>query len=307
MLNIHQIFLTFGNYLGIERYALKKTNMIEIGQYNLMKAARLMPQGWYLVNAAEQEVLLPNKYVPEGMEEGQEIKVFIYMDSEDRVTATTRKPKAQVNEFACLKVLEMTKFGAFLDWGLEKDLLVPFSEQTKKMLKDEWHLVYLYLDERTERLVATAKINSFLETEQIDVKVGQEVDLLIGTRTDLGVKVIINNKYAGLIFNNEIFQKLLPGAHTRGFIKQIRPDNKIDVSLQQQGFANVAPNAQKVLEKLEQANGFLALNDKSDPVLIQQHLEMSKKTFKKAIGVLYKQKKIRIESDGIYLNAADKF
>ena len=275
--------------------------MIEIGQYNKMRAARVMPQGWYLINEANREVLLPKKHVPQDLKEGDELEVFIYTDSEDRITATTLKPKATVNQFACLRVVEVSKFGAFLDWGLEKDLLVPFSEQTRKMLKDEWHMVYLYLDARTERVVATAKLNSYLETETIELEVGQEVDVLIGNTTDLGIKVIINAKYAGLIFKNEIFKNIKPGQRTKGFIKHIRPDNKIDVSLQQQGYANVAPNSQRILDKLKQNNGFLPLHDKSDPALIQEHLEMSKKTFKKAVGGLYKEKRIRIESDGIYL------
>lgn len=275
--------------------------MIEIGQYNKMRAARVMPQGWYLINEANREVLLPRKHVPEGLKEGDELEVFIYTDSEDRITATTLKPKATVNQFACLNVVEVSKFGAFLDWGLEKDLLVPFSEQTRKMLKEEWHMVYLYLDARTERVVATAKLNNYLETETIDLEVGQEVDLLIGNTTDLGIKVIINATYAGLVFKNEVFKTIKPGEHTKGYIKQIREDNKIDVSLQQQGYANVAPNAQRILDKLKLNNGFLPLHDKSDPALIQEHLEMSKKTFKKAVGGLYREKRIKIESDGIYL------
>ena len=275
--------------------------MIEIGDYNTMKANRQMPQGWYLINEAGQEALLPNKYVPEGLEAEDELEVFIYNDSEDRITATTLRPKAKVNEFACLRVVEVSKFGAFLDWGLEKDLLVPFSEQAKKMLKDEWHIVYLYLDTRTERLVASGKINNYLEKE-IALETGEEVEVIIGTSTDLGVKVVINNKYSGLIFKNEIFQRLGPGVRKKAYIKQVRPDGKIDVSLQQQGYANVEPNAQKILGHLKAMGGFLGLNDKSDPAIIQEELEMSKKTFKKAIGGLYKQKLIRIEKDGIYLN-----
>jgi hypothetical protein len=275
--------------------------MIEIGRMNSLRAFRQAKQGWYLRNPEGQEVLLPNKYVPEGFKEEDELDVFIFNDSEDRITATTATPKIQLNDFAYLQVKEVNKFGAFLDWGLEKDLLVPFSEQQKKMLKDEHYLVYMYLDARTERLVASSKLDQFLEKENIELEVGQEVDLIIGEFSELGAKVIINKQYSGLIFQNEIFQKLRSGDHVKGFIKQIREDKKIDVSLQQQGYAGVAPNAEKILEKLNAEGGFLALNDKSDPKLIQDQLEMSKKTFKKAIGGLYKQKLIKIEKDGIYL------
>lgn len=275
--------------------------MIEIGRMNSLRAFRQAKQGWYLRNPEGQEVLLPNKYVPEGFKEDDELDVFIFNDSEDRITATTATPKIQLNDFAYLQVKEVNKFGAFLDWGLEKDLLVPFSEQQKKMLKDEYYLVYMYLDARTERLVASSKLDQFLEKENIDLEVGQEVDLIIGEFSELGAKVIINKQYNGLIFQNEIFQKLRPGDRVKGFIKQLREDKKIDVSLQQQGYAGVAPNAEKILEKLNAEGGFLALNDKSDPKLIQDQLEMSKKTFKKAIGGLYKQKLIKIEKDGIYL------
>ena len=276
--------------------------MIEIGKENLLKAFRHTKQGWYLRNELGQEVLLPNKYVPEGMKEEDEIAVFIFNDSEDRITATTLKPKIQLHDFAYLQVKEVNRFGAFLDWGLEKDLMVPFSEQPKKMLKNEYYLVYLYLDARTERLVASNRLDQFLELEEIDLEEGQEVELLIGPTTDLGVNVIINKRFKGLIFKNEIFQKLEPGAYTKGYIKQIRSDKKIDVMLQEQGYAAVAPNAQKVLDLLQASGGFLNLNDKSDPEQIKSQLEMSKKTFKKAIGGLYKSKIIRIEADGIYLN-----
>ena len=275
--------------------------MIEIGRMNSLRAFRQAKQGWYLRNPEGQEVLLPNKYVPEGFKEDDELEVFIFNDSEDRITATTATPKIQLNDFAYLQVKEVNKFGAFLDWGLEKDLLVPFSEQQKKMLKDEQYLVYMYLDARTERLVASSKLDQFLEKENIELEVGQEVDLIIGEFSELGAKVIINKQYSGLIFQNEIFQKLRSGDRVKGFIKQLREDKKIDVSLQQQGYAGVAPNAEKILEKLNAEGGFLALNDKSDPKLIQDQLEMSKKTFKKAIGGLYKQKLIKIEKDGIYL------
>ena len=275
--------------------------MIEIGRLNTLTAFRQAKQGWYLRNEEGTEVLLPNKYVPENMKEDDPIDVFVFNDSEDRITATTLRPKIELHEFAGLQVKEVNKFGAFLDWGLEKDLLVPFSEQDKKMQKNEYYLVYLYLDVRTERLVASSKVHKFLEKELIELEEGQEVDLIIGESTELGTKAIVNKKYTGLIFKNEIFQKLKVGDKVKGYVKQIRSDKKIDLSLQQQGYAGVAPNVQKVLTLLKEEQGFLGLNDKSDPQLIQEKLEMSKKTFKKAIGALYREKKIRIEPDGIYL------
>jgi predicted RNA-binding protein (virulence factor B family) len=275
--------------------------MIELGKYNLLTAARQTDNGLYLTDQQGREVLLPNKYVADDLKIGDEIDVFIFNDSEDRLTATTAQPKIQLNEFAFLQVKEVTKFGAFLDWGLEKDLFVPFKEQPTKMIKDNKYIVYLYLDHQTDRLVASANFNRFLEKENVYVEEGEKVDLVILDETELGLNVIINNMHRGLIFNNDIFQVLKTGDAVEGYIKNIRPDNKIDVTLQKQGFANIEPNAQKILEKLQNNNGFLALTDKSDPAEIIGLLEISKKTFKKAIGTLYKKKIIRLEKDGIYL------
>ncbi len=258
--------------------------------------------GMYLIDKEGNEVLLPNKYVPEDMLINDEIEVFVYNDSEDRMVATTLKPKIQRNEYGYLKVKEVNAFGAFLDWGLEKDLLVPFREQKLKMLPEKKYLVYLYLDEKTDRLVASAKIQRFIEKDKIELEEGEEVNLLICEQTTLGVNVIINNLYKGLIFKSDLYQKIMPGNLRKGFIKHIRPDNKIDVVLEKQGYQNIEPNAEKILEKLHLHNGYLDLNDKSDPTEIAAHLEMSKKTFKKAIGALYKKRLIRIEKNGIYLN-----
>ncbi|RMG87178.1 MAG: GntR family transcriptional regulator [Bacteroidetes bacterium] len=276
--------------------------MIETGKYNVLKSVRLSDYGMYLADEEGQEVLLPNKYVPEDMLIGDEIEVFVYNDSEDRPVATTRKPRLIRGEFGYLKVREVNPVGAFLDWGLEKDLLVPFREQKKDMVAGRSYLVYLYLDEKTNRLVATAKIGRYFETEHIDVREGDEVRLLIAERTDLGVNVIVNNRYRGLIFNDSIHKPLRPGQKTTGWVKQVRPDKKLDITLQPQGYKQVVePNAQHILEQLHFFNGYLDLNDKSDPAEIAERLHMSKKVFKKAIGALYKQRLIRIERDGIYL------
>ena len=276
--------------------------MIELGKYNVLKVYHRAKQGLYLGDEEEQDILLPNKYVPEGTEEGDDIPVFVYKDSEDRIIATTLRPKILLHQFACLKVKDVNKYGAFMDWGLEKDLMVPFREQGKKMEVNRWYVVYLYKDSVTDRLVGSSRINRFLEKEDIQLKQGEEVNLLIGESTNMGYKVIINQRYGGVIYRNEIFRKIRIGDKVKGYIKTIREDKKIDVTLQKPGYEHVAPNADHILAKLRENKGFLPLTDKSPPALITDQLEMSKKTFKKAIGGLYKKRLIRIEKDGIYLN-----
>lgn len=271
------------------------------GEFNMLIAKRRTLNGYYLVDDEDNEVLLPNKYVPAGMKPNDEISVFIFKDSEDRLTATTIRPKILLNEFAILEVVDVNPVGAFLDWGLEKDLLVPYSEQIEKMKVGRSYPVYLYLDSKTQRLVATGKINRILERDDITVETGEEVDLLICNSTDIGINVIINNLHPGLLYDNELFQAVTPGDRIIGYVKHVRTDKKIDVTLQKQGYQNVEPNAKKILERLKDNNGFLNLTDKSDPVIILAKLEMSKKIFKKAIGSLYKQRLVRIEKDGIYL------
>lgn len=276
--------------------------MLHLGIKNTLRILRGIGVGMFLGDDEGNDVLLPKKYVPENAIVGDDIEVFIYRDSEDRIIATNLEPKIQLNQFACLQVKSVTAIGAFLDWGLEKDLFVPFREQNKKMEEGRWYAVYLYLDEETDRLVASCKVNRYFEKENIDLQIGQEVDLLIFEETDLGLNAIINNKYKGLIYENEIFQRIKIGTRTKGFVKNIRDDNRIDLSLQKQGYANVEPNAERILEKLKANNGFLDVTDKSDANYVMYQLEMSKKTFKKAVGALYRQKTIRIEEDGIYLN-----
>jgi len=275
--------------------------MLHLGIKNTLRILRGTGVGMFLGDEEGNDVLLPKKYVPENAIVGEDIEVFIYRDSEDRIIATNLEPKIQLNQFACLQVKSVTAIGAFLDWGLEKDLFVPFREQNKKMEEGRWYAVYLYLDEETDRLVASCKVNRYFEKEKIDLLIGQEVDLLIFEETDLGLNAVINNKYKGLIYENEIFQRIKIGTRTKGFVKNLRDDNRVDLSLQKQGYANVEPNAARILEKLKANNGFLDLTDKSDSNYVMYQLEMSKKTFKKAVGALYRQKIIRIEEDGIYL------
>jgi len=273
---------------------------MELGKFNTLKILRDTRVGLFLGDE-NRDVLLPNKYVPKKFEIGDEIEVFIYLDHEERLTATTLKPYIQLNEFAYLKVNYTNEFGAFLDWGLEKDLFVPFKEQARKMETGKRYLVYMYLDEKTDRLVASSKLNQFLEQEHIGLEAGQQVDLIVSHITELGINVIINSLYKGLLYKDEVFENLSPGKKLKGYIKTIRPDKKIDVSLTKQGFEAVEEQTQKILDELRASKGFLRLNDNSHPEEIKTVLKMSKKTFKKAIGSLYKQKRISIKEDGIYL------
>jgi len=276
--------------------------MIPLGTYSTLTAARQQVQGIYLEDSDGDEVLLPNKYIPNGFKIGDEISVFVYTDSEDRIIATTIKPKIQLHQFACLEVMAVTKFGAFLDWGLEKDLFVPFKEQKLKMKTGNFYIVYLYNDEESDRLVASAKVHKYLSNEELTVKEGDQVDVLIGEPTDLGVNVIINNKHRGLIFRNEIFQNIDLGDEIKGYIKKVRDDNKLTVSLQAQGLPNIEPSAMRVLDYLTMNKGYISLTDKSRPEEIMAKLEMSKKSFKKALGSLYRQKLVRLEKNGTYLS-----
>ncbi|WP_321278955.1 S1-like domain-containing RNA-binding protein [Marinifilum fragile] len=273
-----------------------------IGQYAELKVAKLVDFGVFLEGEDEALILLPNQYVPPKTQLDDKIKVFIYRDSEDRIIATTLKPKAIVGEFAVLKVKSVTNVGAFLDWGLAKDLLVPFSEQRDKMQVDLSYLVYIYLDNATGRIVATAKIERILRDNEVPYNEGDEVDILVGKRSELGFQVLINDDALGMIYKNEVFGHLKIGDKRKAYIKKVRRDGKIDVSLQQQGYVNEVPKSgQQILDLLKEEEGFLPLNDKSSPEDIYYTLKMSKKNFKKAIGLLYKQKLITIEDTGIYL------
>jgi len=276
--------------------------MLEIGKFNHLKVKRATRHGAYLADEQGNEVLLPVKFVSETLRLEDLITVFIYTDSEDRVTATTQMPIAQRDEFACLKVKDITTHGAFLDWGLDKDLFAPFKEQLDRMRKGESYLVYIYLDEKTNRLAASSKIKKFLDNKKIEIEKGEKVKLLVWNKTDLGMNVIINNRYAGLIFKDDLHTTIKTGDKVTGYIKNIRPDNKIDVVLHKPGYEAIEPNAQRILLKIRQNEGYLNLNDNSDPEEIKNQLHISKKAFKKAIGILYKKKLIRITNEGLYLN-----
>ncbi len=281
--------------------------MIEIGKYNTLTILRDTKVGLYLGNPKEDpdgvnDILLPNKYVPNKFEIGEELIVFVYLDHEERPVATTLVPYIFLNEFALLRVNYVNQVGAFMDWGMEKDILVPFKEQARPMEKGKRYLVFLYMDEKTNRLVASSKTNQFLDNENITVSKNEEVDLIISHITDIGINVIINQLHKGLIYKDEVYDdSIRTGDKLKGYIKTIRPDGKIDVSLQIQGFENIEPNSEIILNELRASRGFLRLNDNSNPEDIKTVLKMSKKTFKKAIGMLYKEKLIEIKDDGIYL------
>jgi predicted RNA-binding protein (virulence factor B family) len=246
--------------------------------------------------------LLPNKYVPKVFEIGEEMSVFVYLDHEERPVATTLVPYVVLNQFALLRVNYVNQVGAFLDWGMEKDILVPYKEQARPMEKGKRYLVYLYLDEKTNRLVASSKTNQFLDNDNINLEKNEEVDLIISHITEIGINVIINQKHKGLIYKDEVYDDAIrTGDKMKGYIKNVRPDGKIDVSLHKLGFENIEPNSEIILNELRASRGFLRLNDNSNPEDIKTVLKMSKKTFKKAIGLLYKQKLIEIKEDGIHL------
>lgn len=273
---------------------------MEIGHYNTLKIARETKVGLFLTDGKD-DVLLPVKYVPNEYKIGEELIVFVYLDHEERPVATTLEPYILLDEFGLLRVNYVNNIGAFLDWGLEKDILVPFKEQARPMEKGKRYLVFAYMDEKTNRIVASSKTNQFLDNKELTVAEGDEVDLIISHITDLGINVIINEIHKGLLYKDQVYDDIRTGDRLTGYIKTIRPDNKIDVSLQKLGYENIEPNAEKIIEELKASRGFLRLNDNSNPEDIKTVLKMSKKTFKKAIGLLYKDKLIEIKDDGIYL------
>ena len=277
--------------------------MVNIGKYNTLKIVKTVDFGVYLDGGDGLEILLPTRYVPKEVKIGDDIEVFIYHDNEGRLIATTAKPLAQVGEFQFMEVKSVNKTGAFLEWGLMKDLLVPFKEQKIRMKEGRWYLVYVHVDHITGRIVASAKIDKYLDNIIPKYTFNQEVDLLVADDTEIGYKVIINNTHWGLVYHNEIFQRLEKGDHIKGYIKEIREDEKIDVSLTPLGYQKVEGIAKTILESLKVQGGYIAVHDKSEPDVIYSLFRCSKKAFKQAIGALYKQKLILIEPQGIRLNS----
>lgn len=276
--------------------------MIEQGKLAELDILKRSGVGLFLTDDSGEEVLLPNKYCTEEMKPGQKVTVFIYRDSEDRKVATTLTPKVFLYEFALLKVSDITSVGAFLDWGLEKDLMVPFREQKQKMEEGRWYIVYLDLDLKSDRLFASNRVERYLNNDDLSVKEGDQVALVVQQKTDMGYAVIINHKHRGLIYENEVFQEIRVGDRLQGYIKKIREDNKVDVSLQTQGYKNANDaNSELILKQLEENGGFLPLNDKSSPEDIYTQFGISKKAFKKSLGALYKQRTVSIQAEGIQL------
>jgi len=276
---------------------------IKLGEMNLLKVVKTVDFGVYL-DGGEQagEILLPTRYVPEGCQPGDELNVFLYLDQEERLIATTLVPKAKVGDFAYLKVTWINQYGAFLDWGLMKDLFVPFREQKMRMQQDNSYIVYVHIDEESYRIVGSAKIDKFIKQPLANTySTGDEVNLLITQKTDLGFKAIVDNQFMGLLYDNEVFRPLHTGDKLKGFIKQMRPDGKIDLILQKGNSADkVADFSKQLLNYLKEHDGHTDLNDKSDSKLIYETFGVSKKVFKKGIGDLYK-KRIIILDDGITL------
>ncbi|WP_461631555.1 CvfB family protein [Labilibaculum euxinus] len=280
-----------------------KYNIVSmIGQFASLKVAKIVDFGVYLQGEDESLILLPTRYVPPKTQLDDTIKVFIYRDSENRIIATTLIPYATVGEFAYLKVKTVNNLGAFLDWGIAKDLFVPFSEQKDNMQVGYSYLIFVYLDNASGRIVGTAKIENVLRDVETSYTEGDEIEILIGRRNDLGYQVLISNDALGMLYQNEIFEPVRCGDVRKAYIKKIRPDGKIDVCLQKQGYENKIPDSgEQILSQLKKEDGFLPLNDKSSPEDIYHLLNMSKKNFKKAVGLLYKQKLITIEDSGIFL------
>jgi predicted RNA-binding protein (virulence factor B family) len=244
---------------------------------------------------------MPTKWIPAGTKIGDKLNVFVFRDSDDRLIATTLKPFATANTFAFLEVKQVNNIGAFMDWGMDKDLLVPFREQPNRMVSGKSYVVFVYLDEQSDRIVASAKLSKFIEQDEIDLQEGDVVDLLIYSETDLGYNAIINNLYSGLIYKNEVYEIIRMGDQLKGFVKHIREDNKIDLSLQKSGFELVDDVKWRILKLMKEENGFLSLNDNSSPEEIKAKLQISKKAFKKAVGALYKERLIKLTSKGIEL------
>lgn len=274
---------------------------IKLGKYNQLEVVKEVDFGVYLNGDEDGEILLPKRYVPEGTKPGDVLNVFIYLDMEERLVATTLQPYVQVGEFACLEVAWVNQFGAFLNWGLMKDLFVPFREQKMKMQKGKRYVVYVHLDEESYRIVASAKVEHFLSIEKSDYQPGQEVEVLVWQRTELGYKVIVENKFSGMLYHNEIFQPLEVGMRLTAFIKQVRPDGKIDLVLQKAGARKVDDFSEVLWQYIKDNDGFTPLNDKTDAEVIYHTFGVSKKTFKKAVGDLYKKRRIVLEEDGIHL------
>ena len=274
---------------------------IELGKFNQLEVVKEVDFGVYLDGGEEGEILLPTRYVPEDCKIGESLNVFLYLDMDERLIATTLTPFVQVGQFACLEVSWVNQYGAFLNWGLMKDLFVPFREQKMKMQVGRKYVVHAHLDEESYRIVASAKVERYLSKEKPEYAAGEEVNILIWQKTDLGFKAIIDNKYSGLLYENEIFSSIETGMEMKAFVKQVREDGKVDLILQKPGFEKVDDFAKTLLDYIKEQGGRIHLNDKSPAEDIYDTFGVSKKTFKKGVGDLYKKRLITLHEDGIAL------
>jgi predicted RNA-binding protein (virulence factor B family) len=278
--------------------------MVLIGKRNLLPILRSVPPGYILDGGERGDILLPGRYIPKGVIPGGIIDVFVYRDSEDRLVATTETPHAEVGQFALLRVVSVNpRVGAFLDWGLEKDLLLPMREQTSAIALGSWVLVRVALDERSDRIIASARLNRYLDLQPPTYREGQPVNLMVIDETPLGFNVVVENAHRGLLYKSDLSGSLAPGQPLEGFIRSIRPDGKLDVSLDRAGYARVAPLAEQIIEALKDGGGRLPYHDGSSPEEIRAVFGVSKKAFKQAIGALYRARKIRMDERGIELEA----
>jgi len=274
---------------------------IKLGDYNELEVVKFVDFGLYLDGGEEGEILLPLRYIPENVKEKDILRVFIYLDNEERLVATTLEPYIKIGEFASLKVAWVNRFGAFLDWGLMKDLFVPFREQKIKMQQGKEYFVHCYIDEESYRIVASAKVEHFLSKEVPNYQDGDSVNIVVWQKTDIGFKAVIENKYSGLIYADEVFQPIHSGMKMKAYVKHVREDGKIDLELQRGGFKKVDDFSESLLHYIKDHNGFTKINDKTDAEEIYSEFGVSKKTFKKAVGDLYKKKLIVLCKDGIHL------
>jgi uncharacterized protein len=275
--------------------------VIQNGRWQTLKFNRKSPHGWYLIHKSGEEVLLPNKYVPEKVIVGQDTLVFVYRDSEERLVATYLKPYIELNTFAVLRIVGTSSFGAFADWGMEKHLFIPYKEQHQRLKEGNHTIVFMYLDEVTDRLVGSARVNRWLDPNTPSYAKGQKVEVLVYHQNEVGYQVVIEHAYRGIIYTNEIFEPLNIGDRIYAYVRQIREGGLVDLSYTPLGRSKISTYQERILRELESQNGFLALNDKADPDTIYEVLQMSKKAFKEAIGGLYRERMIDFYRNGIRL------
>lgn len=275
--------------------------MARLGRINKLTVKRMREYGAHLDGGESGDIILPSRDLPENCRPGDEIVVFVYRDGEDRLRATTRKPLATVGRFAALRVVETTAAGAYLDWGLQSDLFVPKSEQMGQMVAGREYVVFVFLDEKTGRVIASSKLEKFLDRQPPDYAEGEEVELLIYDQSELGYKAVVNQAHAGMLYKNEVFRRLVVGQELTGYIKKVRADLKIDLTLKQPGYQAVKDISQTILEIIQARGGRIAVTDKSPPAEIYALFGVSKKSFKKAIGALYQKRLITIDPQGITL------